>query len=54
MKEEVAAFTESVSTGRLDSRLSSSEVLEDLRIVEAMLKSAEAEGRPVNIARDTA
>ncbi|CEJ57514.1 hypothetical protein PMG11_06205 [Penicillium brasilianum] len=53
VKEEVAAFAESISAGRLDSKLSSSEALEDLRVVEAMLKSAEAEGQPIYLARDT-
>lgn len=51
VKEEVAAFAESISSGKLDSRLSISEALQDLRILEAMLKSAEAEGQPVSIAK---
>lgn len=54
VKEEVAAFADSIATGRLDWRLSTSEALEDLRVMEAMLMSAETGGRPVNISRDTA
>jgi predicted dehydrogenase len=53
VKEEVAAFAESIFAGRMDSKLSSSEALEDLKVVEAMLKSAEAEGQPIYLARDT-
>lgn len=53
VKEEVAAFAEGISTGRLDPRLSTSEALEDLRTVEAMLISGDAQGLPVNITKDT-
>lgn len=54
VKEEVAAFAEGISTGKLDSRLSTSEALDDLRIVEALLSSGDAQGLQVDIARDIA
>ncbi|QMW33801.1 hypothetical protein G4B84_009267, partial [Aspergillus flavus NRRL3357] len=49
VKEEIAAFATSISTGRLDSRLSTTEALEDLKIVEAMLRSGDAQALPVDI-----
>lgn len=50
VKEEIAAFAEAISEDKiLDSRLSTSEALEDLRILEAMLQSGEDQGRPVYI-----
>lgn len=54
VKEEVAAFAEGILTGRLDSKLSISEALEDLRIVEAMLTSGDAQGLPITISKDAA
>lgn len=54
VKEEVAAFAEGISTGRLDSKLSISEALEDLRVVEAMLTSGDAQGLPTIISKDAA
>lgn len=54
VKEEVAAFAEGISRGEMDSRLSPSEALEDVRIVEAMLRSGGAQGLPVDVATDTA
>ncbi|KAL2811609.1 hypothetical protein BJX63DRAFT_444028 [Aspergillus granulosus] len=52
VKEEVAAFAEGISTGKLDSKLSTLDALEDLRIVEAMLRSGGAQGLPVDIAEN--
>ncbi|GKZ86191.1 hypothetical protein AnigIFM56816_001243 [Aspergillus niger] len=53
VKEEVAAFAEGISTGNLDQRLSCSEALEDLRVLEAMLSSGDAQGMPVITSEDT-
>ncbi|PIG89930.1 oxidoreductase [Aspergillus arachidicola] len=53
VKEEIAAFAASISTGRLDSRLSTTEALEDLKIVEAMLRSGDAQALPVDITKGT-
>ncbi|KAL3482793.1 hypothetical protein BJX62DRAFT_231441 [Aspergillus germanicus] len=53
VKEEVAAFADGILTGTLDSRLSTADALEDLRIVEAMLRSGEDQGKAVNIAGDS-
>ncbi|EXJ80116.1 hypothetical protein A1O1_08258 [Capronia coronata CBS 617.96] len=39
VKEEVAAFAESLEKGKLDPRLSPEEAIADLQILEAMLKS---------------
>lgn len=52
VKEDVAAFAEGISTGRLDSRLSASEALEDLKIVEGMLASGDSHGLPINVTKD--
>ncbi|GKZ35545.1 hypothetical protein AbraIFM66950_006208 [Aspergillus brasiliensis] len=54
VKEEVAAFAEGISTGNLDPRLSCSEALEDLKILEAMLSSGDAQGMPVDTSKNTA
>ncbi|KAL3455861.1 hypothetical protein BJX64DRAFT_297162 [Aspergillus heterothallicus] len=54
VKEEVAAFAEGISTKNLDRKLSTVEALEDLRIVEAMLRSGDAQGLPVEIPKDGA
>ncbi|KAE8416206.1 hypothetical protein BDV36DRAFT_310248 [Aspergillus pseudocaelatus] len=53
VKEEVAAFAASISTGRLDSKLSTTEALEDLMVVEAMLRSGDAQALPVGVTKDT-
>ncbi|KAL2813897.1 hypothetical protein BJX63DRAFT_431755 [Aspergillus granulosus] len=53
VKEEIAAFAEGIAMGRLDSRLSSDEALEDLRVMEAMLSSGDAQGMPVDIGKET-
>ncbi|KAB8203057.1 hypothetical protein BDV34DRAFT_200015 [Aspergillus parasiticus] len=54
VKEEIAAFAASIATGRLDSRLSTTEALEDLKIVEAMLRSGDTQALPVDVTKGTA
>lgn len=49
VKEEVAAFADSISSGSLDSRLAASEALADLTLLEAMLVSAGRNGSPVSV-----
>lgn len=48
-KEEVLGFTEGIPKASLNPKLSASEALEDLKILEAILRSGEAEGRPIHI-----
>jgi len=50
VKEEMAAFTAGIKQGKLDPRMTPEEALEDLKLLEAMLKSGEAGGQVVNIA----
>jgi len=50
VKEEIAAFAQGITAGTLDWKLSAAEALEDLKIVEAMIKSGEQIGVPINIA----
>jgi predicted dehydrogenase len=40
VKEEIALWAESIGGAKLDDRISAPEALEDLRLLEAMLKSA--------------
>ncbi|KAJ4984539.1 oxidoreductase [Stagonosporopsis vannaccii] len=49
VKQEVKAWAEGLAQGKPDARQSAQEALEDLRILEAALRSGEAGGRPVDI-----
>ena len=50
VKEEMVAFAAGVKQGKLDPRMTADEALEDLKLLEAMLKSGQAGGQVVNIA----
>lgn len=49
VKRMVAAFTDSIEKGREDVRGPPQQALEDLKIIDAMLKSAEDGGKIVEI-----
>lgn len=49
VKEEVEAFAQSITNGKLDPRSRPEEALADLEILEAIVKSGESNGSPVDL-----
>ena len=49
VKQEVQAWAEGIQSGEIDPRLSAAEALKDLELLEAMLRSGEQNGTPIDI-----
>ena len=49
VKQEVQAWAEGIQSGEIDPRLSAAEALKDLELLEAMLRSGEQNGTPIDV-----
>jgi len=49
VKQEVAAWAKGLEKGSMDPQQSPQEALQDLRVLEAMLRSGEQDGTPMNV-----